>query len=155
MTSSSSRSRKPTEPTARLGFLLYRSGLAIARGYERALKPIDASPTDAGVLSALAYSGPNHTRGLARMLRLGRQTIVNVTKRLEDSGLIERNASDHDGRLSMFAISKKGSTRLTEIEVIASGFDGQLRVIVGAVNEQRLVDSLQRVLAAPFLTHEE
>jgi DNA-binding MarR family transcriptional regulator len=151
----SSRTRKPTEPTARLGFLLYRSGLAIARGYERALKPIDASPTDAGVLSALAYSGPNHTRGLARMLGLGRQTIVNVTKRLEDSGLIARNASDRDGRLAVFAISKKGSTRLAEIEVIASGFDGQLSAIVGAANEQGLVETLQRILAAPMLTHEE
>jgi hypothetical protein len=36
----------------RLGFLIYRAGLAVSRGYERALKPLGVMPVEAGVLTA-------------------------------------------------------------------------------------------------------
>jgi DNA-binding MarR family transcriptional regulator len=155
MPADETRTSKPAPPKERLGFMLYRTGLAVARGYERALKPIGASPADAGVLSALAYNGPNHTRGLARLLGLGRQTIVNVTKRLEDGKLLKRMVSERDSRLALFEITALGRKRLSEIEIIASRLDGQLRDIVGARNERDLTTKLQLVLAAPFLAHEE
>jgi MarR family transcriptional regulator, lower aerobic nicotinate degradation pathway regulator len=155
MSAKTDQAGKSAEPQYRLGFMLYRSGLAVARGYERALKPVDASPTDAGVLSSLAYTGPSHTRALGRLLGLGRQTIVNVTKRLEESDLIKRDISERDSRLVMFAITPAGRTRLSEIERIASRFDTQLRHVVGADNEQDLIRKLQLVLEAPFLAYEE
>lgn len=142
-------------PGARLGFVVYRAGLAVSRGYERALKPIKATPVDAGVLSVLAYSGAHHTRALGRMLGLGRQTIVNVTKRLEEQGLIARATSDSDGRLAVFAVTETGRQRLAEIEVIAAAFDRQLTAIVGAASEPILIEKLQLILEAPALSHED
>ena len=143
------------QPTERLGFVVYRSGLAVARGYERALSPIGATPTDAGVLSTLASSGENHTRGLARLLGLGRQTVVNVTRRLEESGLIRRAADARDGRLALFAITEAGRRRLAEIETVASAFDQMLRDVVGAQDEAGVVVALRRILADPRLAHED
>jgi DNA-binding MarR family transcriptional regulator len=78
-----------------------------------------------------------------------------VTKRLEDSGLIDRNSNGRDSRLAVFVISKNGRARLSEIEVIVSSFDVKLRAIVGATNEQDMVEWLQLILAAPFLAHED
>jgi DNA-binding MarR family transcriptional regulator len=142
-------------PRERLGFMIYRSGLAVSRGFERALKPIETTPSEAGVLSALAYSGPNHVRGLARLLGLGRQTIVNVARRLEEQRLVERSASKEDARLSVFGITMAGRRKLSAVEKIATAFDEQLRTIVGSQREADLTQVLQRIVDAPFLAYED
>jgi DNA-binding MarR family transcriptional regulator len=142
-------------PNQRLGFMLYRTGLAVSRGYERALKPIETSPVEAGVLSALSYSGPNHVRGLARMLGVGRQTIVNVTKTLEARKWIVRKASGEDARLALFSVAPAGRRRLESIEAIAQAFDHELRMIVGAGNEARLTQQLQQIVDSPLLAYED
>lgn len=141
-------------PSERLGFVLYRSGLAIARGYERALEPVNMMPTESGVLMTLAYQGPNHVRGMARLLGVGRQTIVNVTKRLEKVGLVTRSASTDDSRIAQFSITVDGRKKLLEIEDIAERFDIRLRAITGKENEALIVEALQRLLGAAFLDYE-
>lgn len=146
---------QPSAPDARLGFMLYRCGLAVARGFDRALKPIETTPSEAGVLSALAYSGPNHVRGLARMLGLGRQTMVNVTRRLDEAQFVVRVPSQQDARLSLFEITPTGRRKLGQIETIASAFDAELRAIVGAGREAELTPLLQRIVDAPFLAYED
>jgi DNA-binding MarR family transcriptional regulator len=142
-------------PEGRLGFMLYRAGLAVSRGYERALAPIAVSPTEAGVLTTLIYAGPAHVRGLARQLGLGRQTIVNVTRSLESAGLVKRSASPDDARLALFSITAKGRTRFASIERIARAFDAELSALVDAKSERTLLVQLQRVIDAPMFVHED
>jgi DNA-binding MarR family transcriptional regulator len=139
----------------RLGFLIYRAGLAVARGYERALKPIGVMPVEAGVLTSLHHGGPNHVRGLARQLGVGRQTIVNVTRALEQRSWIERRTSSDDGRLTIFSITTTGKNRLSEVEMLATAFDGQLREVIGQDHEATIIRHLQHVLGAAFLAHED
>jgi DNA-binding MarR family transcriptional regulator len=143
-----------TEPKQRLGFLLYRAGLAVSRGYERALKPIDVAPVEAGVLSALCYSGPNHVRGLARLLGVGRQTIVNTTKSLELQSLILRITSEEDARLTTFSIAPAGKRKLKQVEIIAQAFDQELRTIVGVNHEAVLIQKLASIVESPLLAYE-
>lgn len=146
---------KASAPRERLGFMIYRSGLAVSRGFERALKPIGTTPSEAGALSALAYSGPNHVRGLARLLGLGRQTIVNVTKRLEEQDFVQRSTRKDDARLSVFLITPPGRHKLAAVEKIALAFDEQLRTVVGSRRERELTELLQKIVDAPFLAYED
>jgi MarR family transcriptional regulator, lower aerobic nicotinate degradation pathway regulator len=139
----------------RLGFLVYRAGLAVSRGYERALKPIGIMPVEAGVLGSLGYGGPNHLRGLARQLGVGRQTIVNVTRVLEQRGWISRAPSDQDARLVIFSISPAGRTKLVSVEDVAQTFDGKLGRVVSPPHAILLIEQLQRIVDAPFLAHED
>jgi DNA-binding MarR family transcriptional regulator len=139
----------------RLGFLVYRAGLAVSRGYERALKPIGIMPVEAGVLGSLGYDGPNHVRGLARQLGVGRQTIVNVTRVLEHRGWISRAPSEQDARLVIFSIDPLGRAKLVSVEQIAQTFDGKLGNIVRPPEDILLIDQLQRIVDAPFLAHED
>lgn len=142
-------------PDKRLGFLVYRAGLAVSRGYERALKPIGVTPTEAGVLSALGYSGPNHIRGLGRLLGIGRQTIVNVTKSLETKQWVTRAAADHDARLMLFSIADAGRQRLAQVEVIARKFDTALQRTIGEHREAGLIEDLSKIVEAEFLAYED
>jgi DNA-binding MarR family transcriptional regulator len=139
----------------RLGFMVYRAGLAISRGYERTLNPIGVMPVEAGVLGSLCYGGPNHVRGLARQLGVGRQTIVNVTRTLEQKKWIKRAASDDDARLAIFSISTGGIKKLGDIETLAQAFDAKLREIVGPSNEKAMIEHLGGIVDAPFLAHED
>jgi DNA-binding MarR family transcriptional regulator len=154
LTMPTSTENAPTEPQQRLGFLLYRAGLAVSRGYERALKPIDVAPVEAGVLSALCYSGPNHVRGLARLLGVGRQTIVNTTKSLELRSFIVRKISGEDARLATFTIASAGKRKLKQVEIIAQTFDQELRLIVGANYEPVLIQKLAGIVDSPLLAYE-
>jgi DNA-binding MarR family transcriptional regulator len=142
-------------PRDRLGFLVYRAGLAIGRGYERALEPIDVAPTEAGLLMALAYSGPNHVRGLARLLGIGRQTVTNVARMLERREWISRVTSDSDARLTLFHIAPLGQRQLIRIEELSTAFDVWLREVVGAAHEALLIERLKAIVDAPLLAHEE
>jgi DNA-binding MarR family transcriptional regulator len=142
-------------PEHRLGFLVYRAGLAVSRGYERALAPLQATPTEAGLLSALAYNGPNHVRGAARFLGLGRQTVVNVTKELQACGFIERMAAPADSRLVLYAVTEAGRERLRQIEVVARAFDERLAATVGGASQADLMAMLSRIVASDFLQHED
>jgi DNA-binding MarR family transcriptional regulator len=139
----------------RLGFLIYRAGLAVSRGYERVLKPVDVMPVEAGVLTALQHGGPNHVRGLARVLGVGRQTIVNVTRALEERTWIERSASEEDARLVVFTIAPAGRQKLDAIERLASAFDAKLREVVGLEQEAGLIQQLRQIVGAQFLAHED
>jgi DNA-binding MarR family transcriptional regulator len=139
----------------RLGFLIYRAGLAVSRGYERALKPLGVMPVEAGVLTALRHGGPNHVRGLARALGVGRQTIVNVTRALEERTWIGRSASEEDARLAVFTIAPAGRQKLNAIEKLASAFDAKLREVVGLEQEAGLIQQLQQIVEAQFLAHED
>ena len=135
--------------------MIHRCGLAVARGYERALQPIEMSPVETGVLMAVAYSGPNHVRGLARLLGVGRQTIVNTTKRLQAVGLLAASSNENDARLLQFSITRLGRRKLVQVEQIASHFDQQLRELVGQQNEADMVQKLQHIAEAPFLAYED
>lgn len=141
-------------PQSRLGFLLYRAGLAVARGYERALAPIGASPVETGILSALAYDGPAHLRALARQLGLGRQTVVNATRALGARGWIATAADAQDGRLSILSVTPSGREHLARCEEVIAAFDAMLRGLVGEAAEQAMLEPLRRILDAPQLAHD-
>jgi MarR family transcriptional regulator, organic hydroperoxide resistance regulator len=150
--------KERNEPSAneqRLGFMIYRAGLAIARGYERVLSPIKVVPVESGVLGSLCYRGPNHVRGLARQLGVGRQTIVNVTKSLESKGWISRALSANDARLVMFSISQSGRKKMQSIEAISTEFDTRLSEIVGKSNEHKMIQLLRDIVSSPFLGHQD
>jgi len=152
---SGAKATHPTSHSQRLGFMIYRAGLAISRGYESVLKPINIIPVEAGVLGSLCYEGSNHVRGLARQLGVGRQTIVNVTRSLEAKNWISRSVSLEDARLVVFSISQPGRSKMLEIEAISAEFDNKLRDIVGNSHEQDLIEHMREIVGSPFLGYED
>jgi len=71
-------------------------------------------------------------------LGISRQTIVNITKRLEEHKLIARSADAQDARITGFSITSNGREKLKEIEKIAMGFDEQMRSLRGSESESVL-----------------
>jgi DNA-binding MarR family transcriptional regulator len=145
----------PPAPEARVGFLIYRAGLAVARGYERALAPLGMTPAEAGVLSALAYSGPAHVRELARRLGIGRQSAVNVTKALLAQGQIARIDGGADARLVVYGITPKGQERLAASEGTIGAFDRAVSEILGPDIVPTVSASLHRLVTAETLAHDD
>lgn len=140
--------------TASIGFLLYRSGLSIARGYERALAPLGVNPAQAGVLTALADGGPMHVRGLGRLLGLGRQTIVNVAKELTARSLLERCSDPTDERRTLLQITIEGRALLDQVRAIAIPFDAEIEELIGPDHLPAVAAALARVIESPGFAHE-
>ena len=52
---------------------------------------------------------------LAERMQLAQSTITELVQRAEDAGLIEREWSDHDGRIAHLRLSREGERRLARV----------------------------------------
>ncbi len=136
------------DPQDRVGFLIYRAGLHVARAYEERMRPAGFAPVEVGVLTLLASRGALHVRAVGRALGVSRQTAVNVTRDLERRGLVTRETPPEDRRALVVAIAPAGRDALARAEAIAQGYDAELAAAIGAELAADVAAGLRRVLAA-------
>lgn len=142
-------------PEARIGFLLYRVGLAVSRSFERRLKPLDAKPVQTGVLNVLAAKGPESVRGLGRALGVNRQTIVNVSDELAARGWLTKRVDAGDRRAVTIAITAKGRAALAELDKVAVAFERDLARILPVTRLKPLFEDLRALAESDLLSDNE
>jgi DNA-binding MarR family transcriptional regulator len=84
----------------------------------------ELSPTDSALLEYLDRNGPLRLSDLAAQAGVSKSTMTPQVRRLEDKGLIDRQADPSDGRSTLVGISAKGSELQRRIGVAgAAAFD--------------------------------
>ena len=91
-----------------------RLRLAITRTARRLRQQSDPalSPTQAAALATIERAGPLTPSELARIERVQRPTISRVSARLEETGLIERQPDERDGRGARLRATAEGRRTL-------------------------------------------
>ena len=124
-----------------------------ARFHEQTVRDTGVSVSRTGLhfLSLVADAGPISATALAESLDLSQPTASRVLQQLENEGLITRQASTSDGRVSHHLVTAKGRRALDKVhryhvsqlaEALAD-VDGPRRAaLAGAVTE--LVERLHR-----------
>ena len=100
---------------------LARLGVLIEAFQHDVLEPFDLTPSDYGVLAALRRAGPPYTLKPTQLYsRLHRSSggMTKMLKRLEASGLVERNPDPDDGRGTRVTLTERG--RLLQDRVFQS-----------------------------------
>lgn len=143
-----------TPSTQRLGFLLYRVGLMVSRVYEVRMRPLGFAPAEVGLLTYLASEGADHVRAIARSLGVSPQTVVNLTRSLENRGLVSREASSSDQRAIMVGLTQAGRRALARADVLAKELDTELAQIVGPASVGGMMQGLSALLASAGKTAE-
>lgn len=135
-------------PSERIGFLLYRAGLAVGREYERTISGLGFSPTEVGLMTHVAAHGPDHVRSIARVLGVSAQTVLNQARGLEQSGLLVRTEAPSDRRLVVLELTDEGRRALSNIDVAANTFDVAIAGLLGETDVSGMAAALRRLLAS-------
>ena len=101
----------------RMFFRLYQCANILHKTGTRAVEDVGLTTQRWAVLGAL--SRPEITDGisvghLATYLKVSRQSLSGITKRLEEDGLIESAADTSDGRSRLFRLTNHGRTTFEE-----------------------------------------
>jgi len=108
---------------------LMRSTIAVnARLMPPLLAEYGVTPTQLGVLEALAYLGPMAHCALAGKLLVSASNLTTVLDNLERDGLVRRDRDLRDRRVSMISLTPAGEARL------ASFFPQHVQRLVGAMS---------------------
>ncbi len=126
---------RPTEtslaaPEERIGFLLYRAGLAVAQAYEARMRPSGFTPAEVGVLTHLASHGAGHIREVGRSLGVSPQTVINLARGLAAKGMVLRTGSPADRRTVILNITDNGRAALLRADEIARRFDDAIENVL-------------------------
>jgi len=141
--------QSPREPSGPLGenlcWLLSKASYALTTELTAALEGLGLSPRAQCVLSA-AMSGDHTQIELAQMVGLDKTTMVVTLDELEAAGLAERQASPHDRRARVVAVTKAGRRKVREAEAIADRVRADVLETLPARDRQVFVDSLNRLV---------
>ena len=137
-------------PMDRIGFLIYRAGLLVSRAYEERMRPLGFSPGEVGLMTYLASYGAAHVRAVSRSIGVSPQTVVNLTRSLENRGLVKRESSPSDQRAVLVELTPKGRAGLAQADAVAAAFDTEIADTVGPSAAAAIMQGLTSILSAPL-----
>lgn len=114
---------------------------------QRCEDDLDVSVTQLGALLAIAHNDGCQLKDMARELSLNNSAVTGLAGRMEQRGLLERRACEHDGRSSRLYLTAQGRDTVdrawpliqTLNQRMTEGFtDEEINVILRFLN--RLVD---------------
>ena len=115
----------------RIGFLIHDVSRLRRTVVDKALRPIGVTRSQWWVLANLSRHGGEGTMQteLAKVMDVGKVTLGGLIDRLENAGLVKRQADPEDRRAKRVVMTPKGTKLLADIQEIA--FDVNSRIMAG------------------------
>ena len=125
------------------GYALRRAANATAAELSARLAALDLRQSDASMLMLVASNPGATSSALGRALGIERANMVPLLKRLEEAGLIEREAID--GKSQGLRLTPAGLQRLAEARKIIEAFEAELLARVPAEHRDHLLPALNAI----------
>src|SRR2546430_17514649 len=93
--------------------VLMKAHRSLLRHAERSIVSLDMCISDFGVLEVLLHKGPQSVSEIGRRVDLTSGSITTAIDRLEERGLVARDAHASDPRARAVPLTPTGKTRLT------------------------------------------
>lgn len=133
----------PHHPVA-LGHQLSTAANVVREATAAALAPLALVPREYGVLATLGAEGAMSQRALGARGRIDRTTMVAIVDRLEEGGLVTREADPEDRRAHVVGLTARGRTVLARAQRLVTEVEARLLAPVRAADRA----ALRRALAA-------
>ncbi|SPE37769.1 Transcriptional regulator [Candidatus Sulfopaludibacter sp. SbA6] len=121
---------------------------ALRRATEEALAPLDLTPSQAELLSALANGSRLSNAGLARAAFVTPQSMVELLRSLETRGLIVRRPDPSGGRAMPAELTPQGARQLLAVHLAMRAVEDRLLRDLEPDERARLRQLLERCLAS-------
>ena len=125
------------------GYALRRAANATAAELSARLAALDLRQSDASMLMLVASNPGATSSALGRALGIERANMVPLLKRLEEAGLIEREAID--GKSQGLRLTPAGLQRLAEARKTIETFEAELLARVPAEHRDHLLPALNAI----------
>jgi DNA-binding MarR family transcriptional regulator len=125
------------------GYLLRRTALATGAELAARLAPLGLRQTDASLLMLVEANPRITASALGRALDIQRANMVPLLKRLEDAGLVRREAID--GKSVGLDLTEAGRARLAEARTVIETFEAELIARVPPAHREHLLPALQAI----------
>ena len=125
------------------GYALRRAANATAAELSARLAALDLRQSDASLLLLVAVNPGATSSALGRALGIERANMVPLLKRLDEAGLIGREAID--GKSQGLRLTPAGLRRLAEARKIIEAFEAELLARVPAEHRDHLLPALNAI----------
>ena len=125
------------------GYALRRAANATAAELSARLAALDLRQSDASLLMLVASNPGATSSALGRALGIERANMVPLLKRLDEAGLIGREAID--GKSQGLRLTPAGLRRLAEARKIIEAFEAELLARVPAEHRDHLLPALNAI----------
>ena len=125
------------------GYALRRAANATAAELSARLAALDLRQSDASLLLLVAVNPGATSSALGRALGIERANMVPLLKRLDEAGLIGREAID--GKSQGLRLTPAGLQRLAEARKIIETFEAELLARVAAEHRDHLLPALNAI----------
>ena len=125
------------------GYALRRAANSTAAELSARLAKVELRQSDASLLMLVASNPGATSSALGRALGIERANMVPLLKRLEEAGLIEREAID--GKSQGLRLTPAGLRRLAEARKIIEAFEAELLARVPAEHRDHLLPALNAI----------
>ena len=125
------------------GYALRRAANATAAELSARLAALDLRQSDASLLLLVAVNPGATSSALGRALGVERANMVPLLKRLDEAGLIGREAID--GKSQGLRLTPAGLRRLAEARKIIEAFEAELLARVPAEHRDHLLPALNAI----------
>lgn len=125
------------------GYALRRAANATAAELAARLAEIDLRQSDASLLMLVEANPGTTASAIGRQLDIQRANMVPILKRLEDAGLIAREAID--GKSVGLELTASGRERLATAREIVETFEAELIARVPAEHRDHLLPALNAI----------
>ena len=99
------------------------------------------------ILLTIADAEPTPVQLVARLLARDKAQITRAIKSLESKGLIARNRTEADARVSLLSLTEKGHQVVSRIRVALSEVIGEVLAPLSEAEQEQLKDLLARATA--------
>jgi DNA-binding MarR family transcriptional regulator len=125
------------------GYALRRAANSTAAELSARLATVDLRQSHASLLMLVASNPGATSSALGRALGIERANMVPLLKRLEEAGLIEREAID--GKSQGLRLTAEGQRRLAEARAIIETFEAELVARVPSEHREHLLPALNAI----------
>ncbi|MXO59440.1 MarR family transcriptional regulator [Altererythrobacter salegens] len=125
------------------GYALRRAANATAAELAARLAPLELRQSDASLLMLIAVNPGVTASAVGRSLDIQRANMVPLLKRLEDAGLIEREAID--GKSQGLSLTPEGLRRLDAARREIEAFEAELLERVPEEHRRHLLPALNAI----------
>ena len=125
------------------GYALRRAANATAAELSARLAALDLRQSDASLLMLVASNPGATSSALGRALGIERANMVPLLKRLEEAGLIGREAID--GKSQGLRLTPAGLRRLAEARQVIEAFEAELLARVAPEHREHLLPALNAI----------
>ncbi|MFJ4923692.1 MarR family winged helix-turn-helix transcriptional regulator [Streptomyces sp. NPDC088725] len=139
------RAAHEDEPADNLSLHIKRAEQALSLRRAEAMRELDLTPAQCGVLGHLAGGASMSCTQLAREALVTSQTMNGIVSHLEEKGLVSRRVSPDHGRVLLVSLTPEGMERARSARRFSASVEQSLREDLSDADYELLVSLLDRV----------